>query len=148
MTYNSRCGNEFVIKSPHRSTFKMTKSGLFYHEMRHLLKKKDAHIIVNDLHSPIPQVQDNKERYTVPHIKRADCARHFQHITVQPIKQILHAVDNNILQNLPFLREDVRMAENIYVHSIPHLRGKTVRRNIQHVEPVKITSVPKTILDK
>ena len=31
---------------------------------------------------------------------------------------------------------------------IPHLKDKTVRRKVQHMEPVKITSVPKTILDK
>ena len=40
------------------------------------------------------------------------------------------------------------MAEYIYGTSIPHLRGKTARRKIQHVEPVTITSVPKTILYK
>ena len=40
------------------------------------------------------------------------------------------------------------MSEDIYGPSIPHLKGKTMRRNIQHVEPVKIPGVPKTILDK
>ena len=126
----------------------MTKAGLFYHDMRNLLKNKDAHILVNDSHSPIPQVQDKKERYTACYIKHADCARRFQHITGQPMKQILHSVDNNILQNLPILQEDFRMGEDIYGPSIPHLKVKTVRRKVQHVEPIKITSVPKTILDK
>ena len=116
--------------------------------MRHLLKNKDAHILVNDLHPPIPQVHDKKERYTARDIKRADRARRFQHITGQRIKIILHAVDNNILQNLPILREDVIMAEDIYGPSIPHLKVDTVRCKVQHVEPVKITNVPKTILDK
>ena len=64
------------------------------------------------------------------------------------IKRIPHAVDNNILQNLTILQEDVRMAEDIYGPRIPHLKVKKVRRKIQHVDPVKITSVPKTILDK
>ena len=82
----------------------MTKSSLFYHDVRHLKKNKDAHILVNDSHSPIPQVQDKKERNTARDIKRADRARRFQQITGQKIKQILHAVDNNILQNLPILR--------------------------------------------
>ena len=40
------------------------------------------------------------------------------------------------------------MAENIYGTSTPHLKGKTARRNIQHVEPVNIPGVPKKILDK
>ena len=63
------------------------------------------------------------------------------------IKRILHAFDNNILQNLPILREDVRMAEDIYGPNIPHLKGKTVRHKVQHVDPVKIKNVPETILD-
>ena len=40
------------------------------------------------------------------------------------------------------------MAEDTYGPSIPHLKVKRVRRKIKHVDPIKITSVPKTILDK
>ena len=116
--------------------------------MRHLLKNKDAHILVNNSHSLIPQVKDKKERYTACDIKRSGRARQFQNITGQPIKRILHAVDNRILQNLPILQEDVRMAGNIYGPSIPHLKCKTLRRKIQYGKPVKIKSVPKNILDK
>ena len=32
--------------------------------------------------------------------------------------------------------------------SVPHLQGKTVQHNIQHVEPVMVPSVPKEVLDK
>ena len=102
--------------------------------------------MVNDSYSPIPQVQDKKKRYTTRDIKRADRERQFQNITGRPINQILHAANNTILQNLPTLREDVRMAEDIYGPSMPHRKDKTVLRKIQHVELVKITSVPKTIL--
>ena len=125
----------------------MTKAVIFYHDMRQLTNNKEVHTMVNDSNYPIPQVQDKKKGYTAPNIKRVDCARRFQHITDQPIKRILHAVNNNILQNLSILWEDAITAEDIYEPSIPHLKGKTVRRNIQHVEPVKIKSVPKTILD-
>ena len=40
------------------------------------------------------------------------------------------------------------MADEIYGPSISHLKGKTVRSKVQHVEPIKITNAPKTILDK
>ena len=39
------------------------------------------------------------------------------------------------------------MDDDIYGPSIPHLEGKAVRRKIQHVDPIKITSVTQTILD-
>ena len=53
-----------------------------------------------------------------------------------------------LIVNLPILQEDFRMGEDIYGPSIPHLKVKIVRRKVQHVEPIKITSVLKTILDK
>ena len=85
VTYNSRYGNEFVIHSAQRQKFKMTKDGLFNHNKRHLLNNKDAHILVNDSHSPIPQVQEKKERHTARDIKLNYRARQFQHITDHPI---------------------------------------------------------------
>ena len=116
--------------------------------MRHLLNNKDANIVVNESHCPIPQVQDKKKRYTSRDVKLADHERQFQNINRQPIKRILHAVNNNILKNLPILREDVRMAEGIYGPSLTHLKGNTVWSKIQHVEPVKLTSFTKNIIDK
>ena len=90
-----------------------------------------------------PQVEGNKKQYTDRDVKRDDCARQFQHINGQPINRILHAVDNNILQNIPIFREDDGMAKDIYGSSVPHLKGKTVQHKVQHVEPVMIPSFPK-----
>ena len=80
--------------------------------------------MVNDSRSPIPQVEEKKKQYTACDVKRDGHARRLQHITGQSVKWILHAVDNNILQNLPILREDVGMYEDIYVPSVPHLQEK------------------------
>ena len=90
--------------------------------MKKLLKnKKNAHIPMNDSHSPMPQVEKKKKQYTTCDIKREDHARWFQHITSQPVKQILHVVDKNNLQNLPILQKDFGMAEDIYGPSVPYL---------------------------
>ena len=75
----------------------MTKADLFYHVTRHLLNNKYAHIMVNESNSTITQVNEKKEGYTNRNIKRDYGARRFQHITVQLIKRILHAFNNNIL---------------------------------------------------
>ena len=129
--YNSQYGNKFVINISQRPTFKMNKSGIFYHNMRHLLKKKNnAHIMVNNSRSPIPKMEEKKKHYTTQDVKRADCARQFQHITGQPVTWILHAVDNKILHNLPILGEDYVKDEDIYGTSVPHYQGKTVRHKV------------------
>ena len=54
VAYNIQDRNFFVFHRPQRPTFNITKAGLFYHDMRHILKKKDMHIMVNNSHSPIP----------------------------------------------------------------------------------------------
>ena len=89
--------------------------------------------MVNDSRSPIPQVEENKKQYTKCDVKRADRARQFQHITGQPVNQILNAVDNNTPQNPLIMQEYYGMSEGIYVPSVIHLQGKTVHQKVQHV---------------
>ena len=89
-------------------------------------QNKNMHIVLNESRSPIPQVEGKKKQYTAHYVKRYDCERQFQHINIQPINWVLHAVDNNIMQNLPILQVDVGMAEDIYGPSVPNFQGKTV----------------------
>ena len=77
-----------------------------------------------------------------------DCTRQFQHISSQPMKIILHAVDNNILQNFPILREYFGITEDIYGTSVSHLQGQAVRQKVQYVEPIIVSNDPKFILDR
>ena len=104
--------------------------------------------MVNDSCSPIPQVEENKKQYTTRDVKRADNTRQLQNINGQPLKQILYAVDNNIIQNLPILREDTIIAEDIYWPSVPHLQGKTDLHKVQNMEPIIVPNSPKGILDR
>ena len=78
----------------------------------------------------------------------ADCASRFQNITVHPVKQILHAADKNILQNIPIIWEDVGVAEDIYGTSVPHVQVKIIIPKFQHVEPLIVINLPNIILDR
>ena len=134
VTYNSQYDNEFVFHSPQRPTFKMKKAGLSYHDIRHLLKnKKNAHIMVNNLLSPIPKVEGKKKQYTARDINRDDRSSQLQYITSQPVNKILYAFDNNILQNLPILWEYFGISEDIYGPSVIHLQGKKFCHKFQYV---------------
>ena len=83
VTYNILDVNQFVAHIPQRTTFKITQAGFFYHDIRHLPKNKDAHIVVNDSCFPVPQVKDKKKGYTARDIKISDRARQLQHISGQ-----------------------------------------------------------------
>ena len=89
--------------------------------------------MVNDSHSLIPQVEGKKKQYTSRDLNMDDRARLFQNITSQQMKWILLSVDNNILQNLPILREFVGIVDDIYGPSVPHLQCKTFRHKIHHL---------------
>ena len=77
--------------------------------------------MLNDSCSPISQVEEKKKQYTARDVNRADHERRFHHIIDQSAKQILHEVDNNILQNLPIMWAYAGMDEDIYGPSMPHL---------------------------
>ena len=54
----------------------MTKAGLFYRNIKHLLKNRNnVHIMLNDSQYPIPQVEEKKKQYTTSDVNRADHAR-------------------------------------------------------------------------
>ena len=121
VTYNSRYGNESVVHIPQQPKINTNKDGIFYYGTGHLIKSNNnEHIMVNNSHFTITQVQEKKKHYTICDLKRDNCARLSQHITRQPVKQMLHTVDNNNLQNLPILQEDVRMVEDIYGPSVTY----------------------------
>ena len=89
--------------------------------------------MVNDSRSLITQVEENNKQYANRNVKRSDSERKLHQITGQPVKRILHEVDNSIRHNLPILQEDVLMAEDIYGTSVPHFQGKIVHHKFQQV---------------
>ena len=53
--------------------------------------------MVDNSRSQIPQIKEKNKQHTARNVKKADHARQFQHITVQPVNYILQGVDNTIL---------------------------------------------------
>ena len=98
----------------------MAKAGLFYHNMRQLLKNKNMYIIVSYSLSPIPQVEEQKKWYTVFDVNIANRESQFQNITGQPVNQILHAVDNKILKTSQF-SEKMAVWLSTYMDPVCHI---------------------------
>ena len=104
VTYNSRYGNESVVHIPQQPKINMNKDGIFYDGTGHLIKSNNnEHIMVNNSHFNITQMQEKKKHYTSHNVKRADSARKFQHITGKTVNRILQTVDNRILQTPPII---------------------------------------------
>ena len=91
---------------------------------------------------------EKNKQYTARDVKKDDRPRKIQHINGQPVNKILHARDNNILQDISILWDDVGMAEDIHEPSAPHLQGKKTHHNMQNVEPTIIPNVPQEIHDR
>ena len=65
----------------------MIKEGLFYHDIRNLLKNNNKlHIIVNNSRSPISDVEENKKQYASFDVNRYGHTIQFYHITFEPVK--------------------------------------------------------------
>jgi Reverse transcriptase (RNA-dependent DNA polymerase)/Zinc knuckle len=138
VTYNSQDGNEFLLKGPDGSEveFKQSEQGLFYIDMA-----TKGSIFVNT-------VADNKSRYTRREIARADLARRLQQMIGRPsTHDYINIVNKNLLLNCPVTAADIRAAEEIYGPDIGSLKGKTVRRKVDHVE-ADATTVPCSILTR
>ena len=103
--------------------------------------------MVNYSRSQIPKLDKKKKHYTACDVNRYYCSRQFRHVTDQPVKQVLHAVDDNILQNIPNVWEYFRMSEDIYGPSVKILQSETVRHKVQHVDPIIVSNFPKGIID-
>ena len=61
-------------------------------------------------------------------------------------KDLLKAIDNNVIKNCATTRRDVRIAKDIYGPDQPSIKGKTKRRGVEHVREDKICDVPEHII--
>ena len=103
-----------------------------------LLKTKIMRTLHWMIHTPPPHKWSKRRKTHHRYVKRPDHKRKFQNINVHLVKWILHAVDNNILQNIPIMWEDIEMPEDIYGPSFPYLQGKTVHHKVHNMEPITV----------
>ena len=131
VTYDSSNDNQFTVHNEHMRNFKMSARGLYFCDM----KQEQGNVLLNDATATggILTVEKNKARYTARDIERANRARKFQEITGTSLETLLGVIDRKLLLNLPITRADVKAAEDIYGTSLAHLKGKTMRRQGEHV---------------
>jgi Reverse transcriptase (RNA-dependent DNA polymerase)/Zinc knuckle len=138
VTYDSLDRNEFVLKGPNGDevVFRQSEQGLFYVDMA-----TKGSIFVNT-------VAGNKVRYTRRERDRADLARRLQQTIGRPsTREFINIVNKNLLPNCPITAVDIMAAENIYGPDLGSLKGKTVRRKVDHVEAI-VTDVPCSIYER
>ena len=88
--------------------------------------------------------EENKARY----IARSDNVRQFRHITGQSIKRMLHEVYNNIIINFTVTWKYIKMAEDIYIPSVPNMQVNTMSKKVKHTETAVVSKFPQAIINK
>jgi hypothetical protein len=140
VTYDSNGGNKFLVSKPDGSSqvFHKSERGLYFLDTR---ANVTGTVMINT-------VADNKNGYTNRAYTRAVLARNIQKMVGRPTtKEFIKIVEMNLLPNCPVTREDILIAEKIFGPDIGSLKGKTVRRDTDHVE-VSATPVPSELMSQ
>ena len=149
VVYDSEGGNHFkVIKSDGTiRTFSESKRGLYYLDTSNDSKDnshedEDEEEEEEDDGHPettlINTVADNCSKYTNRAYLRATTARRIQQMIGRPsTREFIKIVDQNLLPNCPVTRADIMAAEKIFGPDLGILKGKTVRKQTDHVDTDK-----------
>lgn len=118
-TFNSTNGNEFLIHKEdgkvHR--FAQSEQGHYY-----LNTAKQSLALVTT-------VDDKKSKYTSCNYSAALSDRRLQNILVfSSTRAFLKVIENKLLPNCPFTKQDILAAEDMFGPSVAALKGKTTRR--------------------
>ena len=139
VTYDSDGGNKFIVNKSDGTVrvFKESDRGLYYLDT----SENVAVTMVNT-------VAQNKENYTNRAYGRAVLARNIQKLIGRPTSaEFVKIVGLNLIPNCPVTREDIMNADRIFGPDVGSLKGKTVRRNTEHVEVANIP-VPATVMSQ
>ena len=93
--------------------------------------------------SQVALVKENLTNYTKRSMEQADKIKILQ-VTFNNIstKNLLKMINNNMVKDLPIMRQDIKLAEKMYGSNIYALKGKTLDTRIDHVV-APIPSIPK-----
>jgi hypothetical protein len=93
-------------------------------------------------------VDENKSRYTNRVYTRAVLARKIQKTMGRPsTRSIMKIVENNLLQNCPITREDIKAAEDTVGPDVGSMKGKTVHHAATHVD-AQLVDIPASLIEQ
>ena len=142
VTYDSQDGNRFVVHKPDGTLriFNESTRGLYFMDTNNSTVQS-GNVMINT-------VADNRSSYTNRAYSRAILARKIQRTIGRPsTKQYISIVERNLLPNCPVTRDDIIAAEKIFGPDVGSLKGKTVRKTSDTVEPAYVP-IPATLMSQ
>jgi len=150
-TYDSEGGNQFkVIKSDRKfRIFKESDHGLFYLDT--VADRVEDRFDLTDDESRVAlinTVDDNCSKYTNHAYLCTELAQKIQHVIGHPsIKEYIQIIKRNLIPNCPITGDDIMAAEKIFGPDVGILKGKTVRKGTEQVDPdMSDVTIPSDIL--
>jgi hypothetical protein len=124
--------------------FKESGNGLYYYDTAELSK---ARTTSSDYSFVSSSVVENKTKYTNRQVNDADLAKRVYAMVGRPSHATyIKMIRENQIDGCPITVDDANRAVKIYGTDVSALRGKTVRRKIEHVASNQVDPVVSSIL--
>lgn len=149
VTMDSAKDAAFIVHRHNKSPLVFTESptGLYYHDAG--VPTKTINENTDTGYSFVNSVADNKGKYTDRQVDGANLAKRVYELVGRPSHSLfLKMIRHNQLANCPVTVDDANRALDIYGTNVDALRGKTVRRAVDHVASNQLSHMPCEFMKK
>jgi hypothetical protein len=136
---------EIVVYKHNRTQLKFVESGkgLYFYDTGINAKARN----MSTDYSFVSSVVENKTKFTTQQVKDADLAKRVYAMVGRPSHAtFLKMIQENMIDGCPITVEDANRAVTIYGPDISAIRGKTVRRQVDHIPSNQVDPVLHSIL--
>jgi hypothetical protein len=128
--------------------FSESPARLYYHDAGSL-KSQTTNKNTVAAYSFVNSVADKEGKYTDRQLEGAKMAKRVYDLVGRPSHSLfVKMIRQNQLANCPITADDANRALNIYGADVNALRGKTVRRAIDHIPSNQLSHMPSEFMEK